>query len=258
MDGLILHVGGERTTYAGLAGPEIPAPTDSYQPVGHQHLVDRAKCLFVERLGYEVAAEGYGLARDGAQMFGVLRFEAPDKRKPWGPVVGLRNSYDKTLSVGIATGACVFVCDNLAFSGSALTLMRKHTSNVLEDLDGLLGDAAAKAGTQYQALDEELRSFKGVPLSLDQGFAELGVLFGRKTIQATQFTAAVRAWENPEHSAHSRKDLYCWYQAVTSVLRRAAPGRALAQHTALHDHALALRRELRRRGSSSRGTAARR
>lgn len=248
MDGLVLHLGGKVASYEQLSAPTVPPRTSSYEPVPHRHLVERARRHFTSALGCRVLAEGYGLARDGAQMFGVIRFEAPGGTEPWGPVVGLRNSYDKSLSVGVATGACVFVCDNLAFSGSSLTVLRRHPNRVLTDLEGLLTEAATGAAEHYRILSLELASLQGVPLSLDRGFAELGVLYGRQHLQVGQFVAAARAWERPEHAEHRRRDLYGWYQAVAWALRSAPPPLALTQHAALHAHALVLRSSKRRNG----------
>jgi hypothetical protein len=227
MNGLILHVGGRAATLEELGRVELPEKTKSYTPVPHIDLVERAVTVFQKSFDMEVRDMGFGLARDGAQMFGVIRFDADGEM---GPAVGLRNSYDKSLRVGIATGGSVFVCDNLCFSGDAYRVLRKHTSNVLEDLDGLILKAAAKALPDYDALAKDIDSFRGIEITDEQAFAALGVLAGRKVITPTQFNAAMNYWLDAPYDEHATRDVYGLYQAVTGGLRKAPPQKTLEAH----------------------------
>ena len=50
-------------------------------------------------------------------MFGVMRINrtsSPD----WARCIGIRNSHDQSLAVGLTAGISVCVCSNLAFGGS--------------------------------------------------------------------------------------------------------------------------------------------
>ena len=71
-----------------------------------------------------------------ARMFGVLQIGNHDHLDgKVGLMMGLRNSVDKSLSVGVCFGSKVFVCDNLIFTayvnedenGQAFLNTRKHT-----------------------------------------------------------------------------------------------------------------------------------
>jgi hypothetical protein len=134
---LIVHRGGWEATKADLAAVPVPEPTESYHPVPYSRFVEEVE-LHVPRFGLRIQSEQFALAREGAQMFGVLTCANGTSHHDYAPVLGLRSSYDRSLSVGLVGGAVrVFVCDNLAFSGE-VTMHRKHTVHVFRDLPDLI------------------------------------------------------------------------------------------------------------------------
>jgi hypothetical protein len=70
-------------------------------------------------------------------MFGVLTCTNGIAHKDYGLAIGLRTSYDRSLSVRMIAGTHVLCCDNLAFSGE-VSMQRKHTANVFRDLPDLI------------------------------------------------------------------------------------------------------------------------
>ena len=62
-------------------------------------------------------------------MFGVLALDIEENGVRVS--IGLRNSHDKSVALGITIGYCVFVCDNLAFHGDFQTVTRKHSKNLV-------------------------------------------------------------------------------------------------------------------------------
>ena len=67
--------------------------------------------------GYDIASEEYGLNFNGSKMFWVFKFH-PYGNSEYTCALGLRNSHDKTMAVGLTVGLKVIVvCDNLAFGG---------------------------------------------------------------------------------------------------------------------------------------------
>ncbi len=108
MNGLMLHCGGKAATLAELDLIPMPEVTETYQPVSHYLLAKKALTITQDLLkGYVLSNESFGLAREGAQMFGVLQFRGTNTEM--GLSVGFRNSYDHFMVVGFASGASVFV-----------------------------------------------------------------------------------------------------------------------------------------------------
>src|SRR5437763_654904 len=133
---LILHAGGWTADLNALAAVPLPPSTDSYVPVPYIRLLEEVK-LQLPRFGLAVSREEYGLAREGQQMFGVLSCRNGRPDADYCLAIGLRSSYDCSLSVGLVAGSRVFCCDNLAFSGE-VQAARKHTVNVLRDLPDMV------------------------------------------------------------------------------------------------------------------------
>jgi hypothetical protein len=108
--------------------PTVPF-TRTFHPVHHKQVIDAVRAG-ISLTGMEVVQSRYVLARDGMQMFGVWDLNAGSPELCWS--LGIRNSMDKSLALGITAGTKVFVCDNLAFEGEYITF-RKHTSGLDND-----------------------------------------------------------------------------------------------------------------------------
>ena len=118
-----------------LKDVKMPSATASYQPVSHYDLTMNIGDIAGRILnGMTLVKSRYGLAREGNQMFGTHTYKSDIEDV--GLAVGFRNSYDKSMSVGIAVGARVFVCENLMMTGE-VTIFRKHTGSILDELNGM-------------------------------------------------------------------------------------------------------------------------
>jgi hypothetical protein len=128
MNGMMLHRGALEVKRSDLDLVPLPEATDSYTPVSHYHLTDRLLTISNDILtDYCLVGEKYALARQGQQMFAFLQFKREEAEL--GLCLAFRNSYDRSMSVGMAIGASVFICDNLALTGD-IAVMRKHTKNI--------------------------------------------------------------------------------------------------------------------------------
>jgi hypothetical protein len=87
--------------------------------------------VLVESLGFRqigVLREEYAVSRDGMKMFGVLDLEpllVPGCRI----AIGIRNSHDKGMRLGLTIGARVLVCMNMAFHGDFQPVFAKHSNS---------------------------------------------------------------------------------------------------------------------------------
>jgi hypothetical protein len=109
---LVVHRGGWKATKADLAAVPVPDPTESYHPVPYGRFVEEVE-LHVPRFGLTVQSSAFALAREGSQMFGVLTCVNGKPAADYALAIGVRNSYDRSLSVGLTLGNRVFCCDNL-------------------------------------------------------------------------------------------------------------------------------------------------
>ncbi|MBT6012439.1 MAG: hypothetical protein HOG80_13785, partial [Candidatus Marinimicrobia bacterium] len=76
---LLLHCGAEDATINDLAAIPLPQETRTYKPVGHDALANMLSSMAVNLLPeFELDNTQFGLARDGAKMFGVQTFKNGD------------------------------------------------------------------------------------------------------------------------------------------------------------------------------------
>ena len=217
MNTMILHCGGELVTREQVDLVWTPQATATYQPVAHGQVVDLAKEIVDWRLGYKLRQEQYGLNKEGCQFFFALTYDTGTEA---GFTIAGRNSVDKTLKLAYVGGTRVFVCDNLALSGDALHVQRKHTKNVLADMRDLCDRAVQGSVQAAVTLTELWQKMRGVPIEVDRGYEIMGRALGHDVIKPQQGTLAMEAWTEDLHGFG--RSLFGVYQAFTEGCKRGA------------------------------------
>ncbi len=229
MSDLMLHRGGQLVNLAELDLIKVPAKTDSYEPVSHYHLADKMKTMSQDLLtDYAIKNEQYALARDGNQMFAILNF-SKNGNTEMGLSVAFRNSYDKSMSLGIALGASVFVCDNLAMSGD-IAIMRKHTKNVWSGLEDMAIGNLYKAGKHFNKVIESAERLKALPMNDTQAYQLLGILYGHAVVSVRQMPVVVDNWLKPPHEDFRPRNQWSFFNAVTEALKTCPPISTMEKH----------------------------
>lgn len=159
MNGLMLHCGGQLKTREDVCAVAVPRATATYAPLPYESFLTRVeKQITME--GMRIKEERLALANEGQRLFGLLALEMTGfPQAEFGSVLGLRTSYDKSLSTGVCIGASVFVCDNLSFRGE-ITFARKHTPNALRDLSWLLAETVARLPARFIAQSKTFDAYK--------------------------------------------------------------------------------------------------
>lgn len=192
---LMLHSGANAVTYDALRAVNTPAPTDTHVPVPHHEIVE----LMRFTLGFhqhEIAEEHHAITPDGARYFGIMCL-----RSPYGEytdMLGLRNSHDKSLPIGIAFGSRVFVCDNLAFSADHV-IRRKHTIKAKRELPALLADIIQPLKDQRQAQNQRLLTYQGAALSDQQADHAIMQMYRKDVIGVQAIGHVLKAYDEPPH-----------------------------------------------------------
>ena len=109
-----------------LAQIAVPEATTTHKPVPHHEIVE----ALVETLSFRhigVVNEEFAVSHDGMKMFGVLDLETQMEGCRFS--IGLRNSHDKSIRLGLTAGLRVFVCSNMAFRGDFTPVLAKHTKS---------------------------------------------------------------------------------------------------------------------------------
>ncbi|MEK7315642.1 MAG: DUF932 domain-containing protein [Candidatus Eisenbacteria bacterium] len=218
---LILHRGGWEATKADLASVPVPEPTTSYHPVPYNRFVEEVE-LHVPRFGLTILSQEYALARDGAQMFGVLTCTNGHKAGDYALAIGLRNSCDRSLSVGLVAGTRVFCCDNLAFSGE-VAMARKHTANVFRDLPDLIYRMLSQVTVMKARTDEEIAGMKVLPVSEERAHHLMVRAIRSNVLPASRLPKLIEAWDEPKHPEFEPRTAWSLFNAFTEIQKGASP-----------------------------------
>lgn len=212
---LMLHSGANAVSYDELRAVTTPEATASHVPVPHHEIVE----LMRFTLGFhqhEIAEEHHAVTPDGARYFGIMCLRSP--HGDYTDMLGLRNSHDKSLPIGIAFGSRVFVCDNLAFAADHV-IRRKHTTRAKRELPALLSDIIVPLKEQRQAQDMRLLAYKGAMLDDQQVDHAIMQMYRKEVIGVQAIGHVLKAFDDPPHDWGDKS---CWrlFNAATFADRK--------------------------------------
>lgn len=167
MSGTLVHANSQLVTRAELKLMPPPPATETWKPIAHYDLIEAIDRQLRVR-DVEIRAEHFAVHREGARFFGVLDLALGESPETCA-AMGVRNSTDKSLSLELAVGVRVFVCDNLCFSGDLIALRRKHT--VRFDLMADISKAIDRYQQHLTVLAGQVERLKTDQLSHEQAKA---------------------------------------------------------------------------------------
>ena len=210
--------------YVGLdevAAIPTPEGTESWHPVAHSDVID-AVTEVVKAHNWQIVDEQYGLAREGQRMFGVMRINrtsSPD----WSRCIGIRNSHDQSLSVGLAAGISVMCCSNLAFGGT-MVLKRRHTSRI--ELGDLVVTAVDELEMEFLNLETVSEDLKLHEVSADEARAVIVRAAEVNAINSCDIVPIFREFQKPCHEEFAEPTRWSLLNAFTEYAKKYSPGRA--------------------------------
>ncbi len=155
-------------------------------------------------------------------MFGVLTCSNGVPDKDYALCIGVRNSYDRSLAVGLTVGSRVFCCDNLAFSGE-VTMHRKHTVNVFRDLPDLIYRMLSQVSAMRQRTDGEIAAMKVRELPAAHAHHLMVEAIRANVLPASRLPKVLESWEEPRHVEFTPRTAWSLFNAFTEVQKGAPP-----------------------------------
>lgn len=219
---------GNKVSRAELDLVPVPDETNTYKPIPHYQLADLMLTTTQDIIkDYVLIGENYGLARKGQQLFACLNFKGDHSEMALS--IAFRNSYDKSMTFGMAFGASVFICQNLALTGD-IVVMKKHTKTIMETLEDTVIANIYRAQKQYQKVIMDSETLRGRRMENIDAFQMMGVMFGNEIIGPRQLTVLKDEWLKPSHIEFNSRNAWSFLNCTTEALKSAPPHLAIEKH----------------------------
>lgn len=231
---LYLHCGASRVEREALKDIATPEPTETWFPIPHTTLVEQVESA-LSALNMRVVDQAHSLTRNGLRYFGLLQVaNCQQTSDDYAYVLGLRNTHDRSFKAGLTIGHQVFVCDNLAFNGE-ITIARKHTRYIMEDLPALTLNAVGRLAERWTAMNERIARYKQHELSDGQANDLIIRAFDAGAITLQQIPEVVAQWRRPNHPEFAEsRTAWRLFNAVTEAAKGTSlqllPKRTIALH----------------------------
>ncbi len=145
-------------------------------------------------------------------MFGVYDLSQGSSELCWS--IGIRNSMNKSMSLGVTAGTRVFVCENLCFSGEFLTF-RRHTAGLdLDELAFLAYKSLRNMIPQLQSFQQWHEGLKNYPLAQADSSILLVEIMASSVISTHKFHRFRELYANVYDDS-----LRGFHEAVTDMLK---------------------------------------
>jgi hypothetical protein len=203
-----------------LAQIAIPEATRTHQPVPHHQIVE----ALVETLSFRhigVVNEEYAVSSDGMKMFGVADLETQMDGCRFS--IGIRNSHDKSLRLGLTAGLRVFVCSNMAFSGDFTPVLAKHSKSF--NLVDTLSVGVDRIQRNFAPMQRQVESWRQTQITDSEAKLILYSAFvdGKLDAPKSLLSEVHRLYFDPEYPEFSPRTMWSLSNAFTSAFKRLDP-----------------------------------
>jgi hypothetical protein len=220
MQGLMIHAGARRIGRQDLPALSTPDATETHKPIPHHTLIE----ALIESLAYRqlaVVTDEYAVSQDGMRLFGVLALSLDHEGVRL--ALGIRNSHDKSFSLGITAGYRVFVCDNLAFHGEFMPVTKKHTKHV--DVIDVVNGAVDKAQRHFQPMIAQVDAWRhhSLPDNSAKNLIYDAFVAGQLDVPTRLAASVHRHYFEPEYEEFNERTMWSLSNAFTSAFKVLQP-----------------------------------
>jgi len=203
-----------------LAKIPVPEATSTHIPIPHHEIIEAlAETLSFRHIG--AVNEEYAVSFDGMKMFGVLDLETQMDGCRFS--IGIRNSHDKSLRLGLTVGIRVFVCSNMAFSGEFTPVLAKHSKSF--NLIDTLAVGVDRIQRNFEPMQRQVESWRRTRISDDQAKLVLYTAFveGKLNAPRSLLPEVHRQYFEPEYPEFAARTMWSLSNAFTSAFKRLDP-----------------------------------
>jgi hypothetical protein len=199
---------------------ELPVPpcTDTFQPIPHHKLVESLE----ESLAYRhirIIKEEFAISNDGMKLFGLLELNATFEDVRFS--IGIRNSNDKSMRLGMVAGYRVQVCSNMMFSGEFNPLLAKHTKGFALDESVSIGVDRIQRG--FQPLKESIQQKRATEIADDDARLLIYQAFMAEKFPITLIKTVHQNYFEPPHQEFQTRTFWSLENAFTESFKELQP-----------------------------------
>jgi hypothetical protein len=198
----------------------VPNATPTHKPIPHHTIVE----ALVETLSFRhigVVNEEYAVSNDGMKMFGVLDLETQMDGCRFS--IGIRNSHDKSLRLGMTAGIRVFVCSNMAFSGDFTPVLSKHSKNF--NLIDTLSVGVDRIQRNFEPMQRQVEGWRQAQITDERAKLIFYSAFvdGKLEAPRSLLNEVHRLYFEPEYPEFSPRTMWSLSNAFTSAFKKLDP-----------------------------------
>jgi hypothetical protein len=215
---------------AELLAIPVPAKTLSYSPISHGEIIEGIK----EQLdikGFKIKTTNYHANHEGTKLIGYYGIEHTDSEL--GIMIAFRNSYNKTMSAGLAIGGQVWICSNGIVSGD-ISLIRKHTGAAISVVKNKIIDSINEFDISFNSIIADRNLMKERDITKKTCSELLGRMYiEEKMITSTQLDII-------KNELYYSKDftndtVWDFYNNITESLKTSTLNNYLGDHVKVHN-----------------------
>jgi hypothetical protein len=198
----------------------VPEATPTHKPIPHHTIVE----ALVETLSFRhigVVNEEYAVSSDGMKMFGVLDLETQMDGCRF--AIGIRNSHDKSLRLGLTAGIRVFVCSNMAFSGDFTPVLAKHSKSF--NLIDTLAIGVDRIQRNFEPMQRQVEGWRQAQITDERAKLIFYSAFVDGNLEAPRslLPEVHRLYFEPQYPEFSPRTMWSLSNAFTSAFKNLDP-----------------------------------
>lgn len=209
----------------------IPKHGSYYKPVAHKEIIEITENYLNEN-GLTVTNKQYNVGKNGEQLIafwrlGNMGFNNPEMM----PMIGFRNSYDKSMSFGYTSGNQIIVCSNGMVRGEMGAYKSKHIGNIRINLEDNIYSILVNAVKTFDSLKLLSNNLKEVELNKRTTAELLGRMYiDNEIINSTELNIIKRELEEPTFADFKINNAWSLYNHCTYALKQTHPLNSIKKH----------------------------
>ena len=215
---LMAHKGAQYVSREVLPFLQLPEETDTFQPIAHHLLINEIE----ESLAYrhiKIERSEFAVSPDGMKLFGLLEVSAGMDGIRF--AIGLRNSNDKSMRLGMVAGYRVFVCDNMALSGDFKPMLAKHTKNF--DLTESISIGIDRVQRFFKPMKHNILTMKNINLRDNEAIEFIYNSFMDYKFPISLIKEVHKQYFEPEIEDFKTSNVWSLSNAYTSAFKKLNP-----------------------------------